>query len=278
MDIKLNTCANTYYSPYDSRMDGKEDFKAAEVPAISEAAEKCADAKNGEDEKGRTRQSSEAEKIMALNMFMDERLNEDKKAPYSHLAEDGVINYNGVQFICQNENQSLCLGDTSNMSEVIIIPLENGGCLMVNRNQVGSLSLALGMFSPADVGRIMRAIAQDNQCRRKLTEIETFEESADGVEEAWRQAAEEAGCDGFGYDAEGKKTHITQLDMARVLGERDESVLGKTVESALAFAENALDRLNNPLSGESDSEAVRAAKAGEKKFYESFIQRLKDLL
>lgn len=107
-----------------------------------------------------------------------ERIEKQKKAaPYSHLAdENGTIMYNGVCFVCDNDNQALCLGDMSNQANVITIPLSGGGCLMVNRDSIGALSKAMGMFSPEDQGRIMRAIAQDVQCRRKQKEIEETEE------------------------------------------------------------------------------------------------------
>ncbi|MDE5782468.1 MAG: hypothetical protein K2I03_13490 [Lachnospiraceae bacterium] len=274
MDIRINS--GTYYNPYEKLscsnngiLDEVKQTYDTQNKEVEEDTCKTVTKSSGE---------NEAEKLKAMNTFLNERINTDKKAPYSHLAdESGIINYNGVCFVCNNEKQALCLGDVSNPKDVLTIPLSGGGCLMVNRNNIGALSKAIGMFSPEDMGRIMRAIAQDNQCRRKQTEIETFEDSEDGVEEAWRQAAEETGCDGFGYDEQGKKTHITQLDISRVLMDKDESVLGKTVESALNFAENALYRLNNPMPDESDSDAVRAAKAGEKRFYEVFIEKLKAL-
>lgn len=43
----------------------------------------------------------------------------EKKAPYSELAEDGVIVYNGVTFFCDDENERICLGDTSDLSKCI---------------------------------------------------------------------------------------------------------------------------------------------------------------
>lgn len=270
MDIKIN--AGTYYNPYEKLSVNNIDTKQAydvESKDMADSEYKPAKYSSAEDE---------SEKLKAMNTFLNERVNADKKAPYSQFADEyGIINYNGVCFVCDNENQALCLGDVSDPKNVLTIPLSGGGCLMVNRNSIGALSKAIGMFSPEDMGRIMRAIAQDNQCRRKQTEIETLEDSADGVEEAWKQAAHETGFDGFGYDEQGKKTHITQLDIARVIMDKDESVLGSTVESALNFAQNALYRLNNPLQGEADSDAVKAAKAGEKKFYEVFIDKLKAL-
>lgn len=96
----------------------------------------------------------------------------EKQAPYSALAKDGVINYNGVVFICDYEKNALCLGDMSNPDDVLSIPLSGGGVLKVNRDNIDDLSKAIGMFSPEDVNRILRAIAEDAQCKRKLNEIE----------------------------------------------------------------------------------------------------------
>ena len=101
---------------------------------------------------------------------------EEKKAPYSFLAkDDGVqktVSHNGVIFVCDDQNQSLNLGDVSNYENVIIIPLENGGCLKVNRDNLDQLAKAIDLFSPADVGRIMRAIATDTRIQQMKQEIE----------------------------------------------------------------------------------------------------------
>lgn len=101
---------------------------------------------------------------------------QEKKAPYSFLAKgDGVMRYiehKGVVFICDDENQALTLGDMSDSNAVLTIPLEKGGCLKVNRANLGDLAAAIDMFSPADVGRIMRAIAADNRAQGMKREIE----------------------------------------------------------------------------------------------------------
>ena len=99
------------------------------------------------------------------------------KAPYSELAENGTIQYKGVVFVCDDENQALCLGDVSDEKNVLRIPLEEGGCLKVNRANIGDLSRAITMFSPADVKRILAAIAQDAQCTRKINEIDELEDT-----------------------------------------------------------------------------------------------------
>lgn len=107
---------------------------------------------------------------------LDQRMSGEKRAPYSYLAdESGCINYNGVNFFCDYEKNRICLGDVSDLRECICVGLSEGGSLVVNRDNLGDLADAIGMFSPEDVNRIMRAIAQDTMCQRKLHEIDEME-------------------------------------------------------------------------------------------------------
>lgn len=95
--------------------------------------------------------------------------------PYGELAQDGVIQYNGVIFVCDEKTNSICLGDMSDKSKVLNIPLSGGGCLKVNRANIGDLSACAGMFSPEDLNLIMRAIAQDTKAQETLLEKEDME-------------------------------------------------------------------------------------------------------
>lgn len=101
-----------------------------------------------------------------------ENLRGKAKVPYEHLAKDGMIEYNGVVFICDETTNSICLGDVSDKENTLVIPLEGGGCLKVNRDNLDELQNAISMFSPEDINRILRAIAQDNRVREKLQEVE----------------------------------------------------------------------------------------------------------
>ena len=91
------------------------------------------------------------------------------------MAEDGVIEYNGVVFVCDYDHNRLTLGDTSNEKDCINIPLSGGGSLLVNRNNIDALSKAIGMFSPEDVNRILRALAQDKKIREMEKELDDME-------------------------------------------------------------------------------------------------------
>lgn len=99
-------------------------------------------------------------------------MRERAKVPYGHLAKDGVIEYNGVVFVCDEKTNSICLGDMTDVKNVLNIPLSGGGHLKVNRNSIGLLSKAAGMFSPEDLNLIMRAISEDTKIQSVQKEIE----------------------------------------------------------------------------------------------------------
>lgn len=107
------------------------------------------------------------------NYFM-EKINGTYKPsfPYASYADGNTINYNGVVFSCDSEKNAICLGDMSNRGNVLTIPLEGGGSLMVNRNAIGMLAGAMSMFSAEDANRIMRAITEDKKAQETQQEIE----------------------------------------------------------------------------------------------------------
>ena len=71
-----------------------------------------------------------------------------KHAPYWELAdESGVIAYKGTVFVCDDEHAALCLGDMSDESNVLSIPLAGGGTLKVNRNNKADLARAMVCLS-----------------------------------------------------------------------------------------------------------------------------------
>lgn len=127
---------------------------------------------------------SEAEKIYQAAVSGKgnpiKELRTKPKVPYEHLAQDGVIEYNGVCFVCDEDTNSICLGDMTDKKNVLTIALSGGGHLKVNRNNLGDLSRAVGMFSPEDLNLIMRAIAQDTKIQSMKKEIEDEEASVGG--------------------------------------------------------------------------------------------------
>ena len=95
------------------------------------------------------------------------------KMPYASLAdENGIIEYNGVRFVGDLENNALCLGDMTDYNNILNIPLSKGGVLKVNIDSLEDLSKAIGMFSPEDQNRIMRAIAQYNRIQQIKQQID----------------------------------------------------------------------------------------------------------
>lgn len=92
------------------------------------------------------------------------------RCPYGENADSsGTIVYNGVAFSCDSDR--LCLGDVSNPKKCLSIHLTSGS-LVVNTDNLDSLSQAMGMFTPEDVNLIMRAISEYQKIKDKLNEIE----------------------------------------------------------------------------------------------------------
>lgn len=118
-----------------------------------------------------------------IRSLLEDRIAANNGVPYSHLAKDGIIEYNGVTFVCDEKHKAICLGDVSNMSNCLRIPLSEGGCLIVNRENLGDLSKAISMFSPEDVNLIMRAIAQDAKVQQMKNELEDDSEVINLAEE-----------------------------------------------------------------------------------------------
>lgn len=111
-------------------------------------------------------------KESALQHIANERAAADDGVPYSYMAKDGIIDYKGVIFVCDTEHKSLCLGNMSDPKKCLNIPLSGGGSLVVNRDNLGDLAKAIGMFSPEDVNLILRAIAEDAKIQQMQQEID----------------------------------------------------------------------------------------------------------
>lgn len=120
-----------------------------------------------------------------------EKMRTAPKVPYGYLAKDGVIEYNGVTFTCDERTNSICLGDVEDKSQVITVALSGGGHLKVNRKNIGDLSRAVGMFSPEDLNLIMRAIAQDTKIQSVKREIDDMENSVGSAESTISDDGEE---------------------------------------------------------------------------------------
>ena len=165
---------------------------------------------------------------------------QNQGAPYSYLAnENGVIEYNGTVFTLDNERTGPCLGniDLNHMEPVIQIPLSEGGCLMVNRDNIGDLARAIGMFSPEDVNRILRAIKLDGKIQQMKHEIEEMEngigksneeQNADSGESAKKAAQKNGNANGYnGYEDPGEEKGVFKLkdwQLEALVGENGSSI------------------------------------------------------
>ena len=163
------------------------------------------------------RNAESSEKSSAFSKILGEK---QQKCPYSHLAKDGLIEYNGVIFVCDYKRNSICLGDMSNPKNVLNISLPSGGNLKVNVDNFGDLSKAAGMFSPADLNAIMRAIAQYNHCTKKLNEldeeeIETVENVTDKADDQ-AEVKEEADTDRSVEDEENANIIFSAMTLFRI--------------------------------------------------------------
>lgn len=163
MNAEAESLGNSIWYTNGNRLQGRTD--AEEDKSVVES---------GEEQVSEDR--SEAEKIYQAvtsgkpNPIAD--LRDAPKVPYGHLAKEGVIIYNGVCFVCDEETNSICLGDMTDKENVLNIPLSGGGHLKVNRNSIGLLSKAASMFTPEDLNLIMRAISQDTKLQSIQKEIE----------------------------------------------------------------------------------------------------------
>lgn len=159
---KENSAANTGYSSIGSLFGEGE-------PGTTSAL----------DDKQKNTQSPKTQ--VAGSRLQMHLLGEDRKAPYYHLSKDGIIEYNGVTYVCDTVRNQLHLGDTSDKKNTLTIPLADGGSLLVNRDNIDDLAKSISMFSPEDINRIMRALAQDAKARQMQAEMDD-EECAVGEE------------------------------------------------------------------------------------------------
>lgn len=162
----------------------------------------------------------------------------ENDVPYGYLANNGVITYQGVTFICDAENKRLLLGDCSNPDNCINVPLSGGGNLVFNRNNIGSISQAIGMFSSEDISRIMRAIAEDAKSKQVQNEIDEevnetvggLADSANGVsDEASASDAKETSNDDRidDYDTDMSASDSSEADYIKKVQEKIEEIYQK---------------------------------------------------
>lgn len=103
----------------------------------------------------------------------------------------------------------------------------------------------------------------------------------DEVRQAWMEASEETGSNGFSITSDGKHFHIPKLLVQHAIrwynGEIDsDNILGNSVESAIRVAEKALYDIDHPLPGSpAKSIEVQQEIKKERAFYEAFLEKLR---
>ena len=97
---------------------------------------------------------------------------EKPQCPYSALAKDGIIEYNGVFFECDYEHNTITLGDMSDGQDIITVNLPSGGTLKINADNVEQISRCAGMFTPEDLNAILRAIHEHEHTKNKDFQVE----------------------------------------------------------------------------------------------------------
>lgn len=135
----------------------------------------------------RTDRTKGEEGVSTTAKFM---FDEKPDCPYGNLAQNGVIEYNGVVFQCDPLTNSICLGDMSRPKDVLNVNLPSGGHLKLNVHNFEDIARAADMFSPADLEAIMQAITLYNHCAKKLNEIEEEENEAFDTSEQFRKQLE----------------------------------------------------------------------------------------
>lgn len=108
---------------------------------------------------------------------------------------------------------------------------------MVNRDNIGDLARAIGMFSPEDVNRILRAIKLDGKIQQMKHEIEEMEngigksneeQNADSGESAKKAAQKNGNANGYnGYEDPGEENGVFKLkdwQLEALVGENGSSI------------------------------------------------------
>lgn len=179
---KIDDAIDAYKEELRQRIREREEQEEVKNAAGSAVENKSLAEVAGAESSGKREQDLDISKMVSIEEARNkphrattsflERIRGEKKAPYSYLAdESGNIVYKGVVFTCNDKKQTICLGDMSNPNNVLNIPLSKGGVLRVNRDSIGDLVKAIDMFSPQDIARILRVIAQDKKIQDMELEI-----------------------------------------------------------------------------------------------------------
>lgn len=156
--------------------------------------------------------------------------------------------------------------------ELLKLSGQADGESMINQDNLHYVKYAFDkMPEYTSLEELKEQLAGQNAVQKEL-----FRYTPAGVREAWEAAGQETGTDGLGMDEEGKVTHITQIMVERLLGSHEDysTILGKTIESAYAFANDAIEGLEYELFRSGSVLKNRGNKEQELEFYKAFMKHL----
>lgn len=156
--------------------------------------------------------------------------------------------------------------------ELLKLSGQADGESMINQDNLHYVKYAFDkMPEYTSLEELKEQLAGQNAVQKEL-----FRYTPAGVREAWEAAGQETGIDGLGMDEEGKVTHITQIMVERLLGSHEDysTILGKTIESAYAFANDAIEGLEYELFRSGSVLKNRGNKEQELEFYKAFMKHL----
>ena len=195
--------------------EAQKRVKAGDVQSAQGSATETAESRFAESIEGLAKEDNTVKTPVTRGVQLTRHIEGKDKVPYGEMAENGVIEYEGVVFVCDYDHNRLTLGDTSNEKNCINIPLSGGGSLLVNRDNIDDLSRAIGMFSPEDVKRILEALAKDNKIQQMKKELDDMEngDDVDNSEEASETADTDkaAGTDPSGTAGEPEKEDLSLM-------------------------------------------------------------------
>lgn len=165
------------------------------------------------------------------------------------------------------------------------ITYSKNGSLLLDQEKVGyAVYMNPFLANMVHPGEEMEEYQADSMLRRyplrqnAIDAVDTmFDDTAKGVEEAWKKAQEEAGLDATGVCEDGTLFFISefmkQWQIRQNRGYDTIRVFGKSMESAMNYAKKALHSLQNPTIRETNMDYA-VYKDKEEEFYERFIENL----
>lgn len=165
------------------------------------------------------------------------------------------------------------------------ITYSKNGSLLLDQEKVGyAVYMNPFLANMVHPGEEMEEYQADSMLRRyqlrqnAMDAVDTmFDDTAKGVEEAWKKAQEELGLDATGVYEDGTLFFISefmkQWQIRQNRGYDTIRVFGKSMESAMNYAKKALHSLQNPTIRETNMDYA-VYKEKEEEFYERFIENL----